>query len=519
MDVEALASAAPALVADSELTAPRLVGDGELTTLGGPRRMLETSAERQGPLAPVIALSPDTSGTGLGRIATDALALALAAVGAAALTVVAENHWNVEVEKYLFSTSLVHLLVTVPVLTAFLAPSRGRWSLRTTLGHHLSSVFSGLAAGGLVAIATWRVVAALGLARSPQPDAVLLLCGIGVAMVTIGRAAHHAPPRRQGRRARRVLIVGSGLVANRLKNELSGAEGVEVIGCVDDDPIDPHSCIGKLNEVGRLCDIGDVDHVVVAFTRASSEELIEALRPVQGRIPITVIPRLFDVMPNSADLHYIGAGLTGISVAPAALGWGPRAIKRSMDIAGAVIALAILSPLLLAVAVAVKLTSRGPALFRQERIGHQGAGFEMLKFRSMYTRAADHPAQVEGEVAVGPFPKLKDDPRVTPIGRLIRRLSIDELPQLINVLKGEMSLVGPRPFTPDDAAWIGGWAQRRYLVRPGITGLWQVSGRNDLTFEEMCRLDTLYVGSWSLGLDLHVLLRTLRAVLARHGAY
>ncbi|HMK63494.1 MAG TPA: sugar transferase [Acidimicrobiales bacterium] len=502
MDVEPVASAAPAPV---DL--------GELTAGGGAPLGILADAEPQASLAPL------PSGAGLGRIGADALALAVAAVAAAALPVALERYGQGATEKSLFSTTLVHLLVTVPVITAFLAPSRGRWSLCSTLGHNLFSVFSGLAAGGLVSMAAWRVIAALGLARPPQPDALLLLCGIGVAVVTVGRTAHHAPPRRHGRRARRVLIVGSGLVANRLTNELSGAQGVEVIGCVDDDPIDSQSCIGKLDDVERLYDAGDVDHVVVAFTKASSETIIEALRPVQGRVPITVVPRLFDVLPNSADLHYIGAGLTGISVAPAALGWGSRGVKRTMDVAGAVVALVILSPLLLAVALAVKLTSRGPALFRQERVGYQGTSFEMLKFRSMYTRAADKAVQVGGEVVVGPFPKLKNDSRVTPIGRLIRRLSVDELPQLINVLKGEMSLVGPRPFIPDDNIWIGGWAQRRYVVRPGITGLWQVSGRNDLTFEEMCRLDTIYVGSWSLGLDLHIVLRTLRAVLVRHGAY
>ena len=120
---------------------------------------------------------------------------------------------------------------------------------------------------------------------------------------------------------------------------------------------------------------------------------------------------------------------------------------------------------------------------------------------------------------MGPFPKLKDDPRVTSVGRILRRTSLDELPQLWNVVRGEMSLVGPRPFVPDDAVWITDWAQRRYSVRPGITGLWQVSGRNNLTFDEMCRLDSLYVSCWSAGLDIRILVRTLRAVLARSGAY
>jgi lipopolysaccharide/colanic/teichoic acid biosynthesis glycosyltransferase len=126
---------------------------------------------------------------------------------------------------------------------------------------------------------------------------------------------------------------------------------------------------------------------------------------------------------------------------------------------------------------------------------------------------------MSGEVVTGPFPKLKDDPRITRVGRIIRKFSIDELPQLWNVLWGQMSLVGPRPFIPDDARWIDGWATRRYTVRPGITGLWQVSGRNEVTFDDMCRLDYVYVASWSVGLDFRILVRTLGAVTSRHGAY
>jgi lipopolysaccharide/colanic/teichoic acid biosynthesis glycosyltransferase len=168
----------------------------------------------------------------------------------------------------------------------------------------------------------------------------------------------------------------------------------------------------------------------------------------------------------------------------------------------------------------VRLTSRGPVLFRQARIGRNGRQFWMLKFRTMHVERSDvSPASLEGEVVAGPFVKLKRDPRITPLGRFLRHTSLDELPQLWNVLRGEMSLVGPRPFMLEDAAIIEGWALRRYSVRPGITGLWQVSGRNELTVAEMCRLDQLYVNCWSLGLDVRILLRTLWVVLGGHGAY
>jgi lipopolysaccharide/colanic/teichoic acid biosynthesis glycosyltransferase len=159
-------------------------------------------------------------------------------------------------------------------------------------------------------------------------------------------------------------------------------------------------------------------------------------------------------------------------------------------------------------------------MLHQTRVGRDGRAFAMLKFRSMVENPPEwDPKELQLDPVVGPFPKLKNDPRVTPVGRVIRRTSIDELPQLWNVLRGQMSLVGPRPFIPEDAAWIDGWAEQRYSVRPGMTGLWQVSGRNDLLFEDMCRLDHLYVSSWSLGLDMRIFLQTLRAVTQGRGAY
>jgi len=226
------------------------------------------------------------------------------------------------------------------------------------------------------------------------------------------------------------------------------------------------------------------------------------------------------LLPATASVHDLGSGLSGLSVAPATLGTWSRGAKLTMDLVAAGLALILLSPLLMLVALAIRVTSRGPILFRQERIGRLGEHFSILKFRTMYVEESDRsPVNFEGEAVVGPFPKFKDDPRVTPLGRFLRRTSIDELPQLWNVLLGQMALVGPRPFMVEDAAWIDGWALRRYSVRPGITGLWQVSGRNELTFAEMCRLDQLYVNCWSIGLDVRILLRTLWVVFGGHGAY
>jgi len=209
-----------------------------------------------------------------------------------------------------------------------------------------------------------------------------------------------------------------------------------------------------------------------------------------------------------------------------------RLIKRAIDIAGSLAALILLSPLLLAVAIAIKLTSKGPILFKQTRFGQYGVRFTFLKFRSMYFRNDPKIHQdyvtrlISGEDdggqkdANGGVYKIKDDPRVTPVGKFLRKSSLDELPQFINVLKGEMSLVGPRPPIPYEVDAYDLWHWRRFLeVKPGITGLWQVNGRSKLKFEDMVRLDLKYARTWSLGLDFKVLLETPWAVFFGGGAW
>jgi len=204
-------------------------------------------------------------------------------------------------------------------------------------------------------------------------------------------------------------------------------------------------------------------------------------------------------------------------------------VKRLIDITGSLIALLLFSPVFLVIAIAIKLTSAGPVFFRQNRLGHNGKSFTFLKFRSMYQdndpgKHRDYiqkfiSQQRNAAVEPGVF-KLKDDPRITPIGKWLRKTSLDELPQLINVLKGEMSLVGPRPPIPYECDLYDIWHMRRLLsCKPGITGLWQVTGRSRTTFDEMVRLDLQYVNEWSLGLDVKIILKTFRAVFGGEGAF
>src|SRR5436190_1104428 len=195
-------------------------------------------------------------------------------------------------------------------------------------------------------------------------------------------------------------------------------------------------------------------------------------------------------------------------------------LKRTFDIVGAALLLFFLSPVLLAIAVAIKLSSRGPAFYRSIRPGIGGQTFACWKFRTMYRDADQRQADLESiNEASGALFKIKDDPRMTPVGRFLRRFSLDELPQLWNVVRGQMSLVGPRPLPLRDYERLEDWHKKRYLVLPGITGLWQISGRSELDFDDLVRLDFLYLERWSVFLDLSILVKTVPAVFSRRGAF
>ncbi|TML01570.1 MAG: exopolysaccharide biosynthesis polyprenyl glycosylphosphotransferase, partial [Actinobacteria bacterium] len=204
---------------------------------------------------------------------------------------------------------------------------------------------------------------------------------------------------------------------------------------------------------------------------------------------------------------------------PALAGW-EWAVKRCFDVVVSTFVIVIGSPVWAAIACAIKVSSPGPVFYRDRRIGLGERGFGMMKFRTMYADAAERQAALETvNEASGPLFKIKDDPRVTTVGRVLRRYSLDELPQVLNVLWGEMSLVGPRPLPIRDYDQLQQWHRKRYLVLPGMTGLWQVSGRIDLSFDELVRLDFYYIENWSIWLDITILAKTLPAVLARRGAY
>ena len=260
--------------------------------------------------------------------------------------------------------------------------------------------------------------------------------------------------------------------------------------------------------------------ILIGAELLPDEEFLELLRSVRLRgIPLRVVPGALALMRSRPAVSQ-SLGLPLLEVRYPRLDNTQRALKRALDVAVSVGGLILLSPLFLAVAIAIRLGSPGPILFRQKRVGADGRVFLCYMFRSMYEGAERRQAELEPlNEAEGPVFKIKDDPRVTPVGRLLRRWSVDELPQLVNVLKGEMSLVGPRPLPVRDFYLMEEAHKRRLGAVPGMTGYWQISGRSNLSFEEMVRLDLYYIENWSLSFDVKIILRTLGAVLRREGAY
>jgi exopolysaccharide biosynthesis polyprenyl glycosylphosphotransferase len=324
---------------------------------------------------------------------------------------------------------------------------------------------------------------------------------------------------------RRTLIVGSGHDALLVYRKIATHPeyGLEVVGFLDGDSPDPLPApmLGSPADVARVVDEFDIDRVLLASSVGSHEETLDLVRTVRRPdVLVSIVPRYFEIFTSHATLDDV-EGMPVVTLPPMRLGRSARILKRTMDITIAGTALIVLSPLLAAVAIAIKLDSKGPALYRQPRRGRLGSTFSIVKFRSMHTGAEQRRAEVLHMNEVdGPLFKIKGvDPRVTRVGAFIRKTSIDELPQLWNVLRGDMSLVGPRPFVVYEADQITGWALRRLDMTPGITGLWQVLGRNDIPFEEMTKLDYLYVTNWSLWWDLKIMCQTVPVVLGKRGAY
>jgi exopolysaccharide biosynthesis polyprenyl glycosylphosphotransferase len=325
---------------------------------------------------------------------------------------------------------------------------------------------------------------------------------------------------------RRALLIGSGhhieAVAHALSSGPPGRTRLELVGFLSLTPR-PENGLRSLGALDRLNDVlgaERIEEVIIADPDFPQEQALEVVDSCHRRgVAVAVAPSTMEILIDRAEF-VAGESVPLFTLRPPVFEGFDYAVKRTFDLVIAVLLLVVLSPMLLAIAVAVKLSSRGPIIYRSVRPGIGGVPFRCLKFRTMRERADERQDELEpfNELSGALF-KIRDDPRLTPVGRVLRRFSLDELPQLVNVVRGEMSLVGPRPLPMRDFDRLEEWHKKRYLVLPGITGLWQVSGRAELEFDDLVRLDFLYLEHWSIFLDLSILLKTIPAVLSRRGAF
>ncbi len=353
--------------------------------------------------------------------------------------------------------------------------------------------------------------------------AATLLLFLGRQLISLGVSFAY----RHGLRRARLIVIGAGRLGKMMMQHIAATPrlGYQVVGFIDaeDTPITHFGrfqALGKIADLESIIRIHKIDEVLIALPSNQHQQIVRSVRLCErAGAEFKLIPDLHELSLSSIDMDTI-EGIPLIGIKRTGIGPWQYVLKRAMDITIAGLVLLVGSPLWLLIALAIKLDSRGPILFKQERLGYQGQPFKLYKFRSMHNRAEKDLTRLQTRSDVsGPMFKLKDDPRRTRVGKLIRKTSLDEIPQLLNVLKGDMSLVGPRPPLASEVAQYEEWEKGRLEIRPGMTGLWQVRGRSELDFDEMVLLDLYYIENWSLRLDLQILLQTIPAVLFSRGAY
>jgi exopolysaccharide biosynthesis polyprenyl glycosylphosphotransferase len=334
--------------------------------------------------------------------------------------------------------------------------------------------------------------------------------------------------RRRGIGTRRVLIVGAGEVARTvMRMVVANPEcGFTIVGFLDDHPTKSDTNIGRFRALGKIDNLTDllaaesIDEVIITLPWQYHRKIMSIMTLCERRhVRTRLVPDLYQMRISRMQVEEI-AGVPMIGVKEVGIGGLNQFVKRAIDVVIAGLGLILAAPLMLLMAVMIKMESPGPVLFKQERVGKDGQLFTIYKFRSMVEDAEARKESLQAlNEADGPLFKIKDDPRLTRLGRWLRRWSFDELPQLYNVLNGDMSLIGPRPALPGEVENYQEWHKRRLEMAPGLTGLSQVSGRSQLTFDEMALLDIYYIENWSPGLDTKILLQTIPKVILGQGAY
>jgi len=384
-----------------------------------------------------------------------------------------------------------------------------------------------------VALSIGALLTLLFIMKIDYISRIVIICfaifeTISIISIRAALKRYHTACVSSGKYSSRVLIIGTGERARELSERLRKQSewGIDVIGHLDPDPSRIGNTILGVPVIGTVCDIEKilksnvVDEVIIAIPRSmltDAEPMAQACE--EEGIKLRFMADVFNLEVARTKLIKLGT-LPILSLEPVAQDELKLMIKRAIDFTLTAISLPIVLPLMAVIAIAIKLDSPGPAIFVQHRVGLKKRLFPMLKFRSMYLDAEERLKEIEHlNEAEGPIFKIKDDPRVTRVGRLLRRTSLDELPQLINVLRGEMSLVGPRPMSTRDVDLFDRGIQRkRFSVKPGITCLWQISGRSDLPFSKWLELDLRYIDNWCLWLDFTILLKTIPVVVMSKGA-
>jgi exopolysaccharide biosynthesis polyprenyl glycosylphosphotransferase len=453
-----------------------------------------------------VGVSPRALASRLGRrdylirrwlAAADAMSILLALIGMAAISARAEADPHV-----LWGLVLVPAWMTLFAVYGLYSRDIKR------ISHSTVDDIPWILHAVLVAcLGTWLYFNLLHIPKIVFFD-VLLLGGIAtLAMLALRATTRWLATRALG--AERVLFIGDHPMEFLMNKMIAHPEyGLEPVGVV-------HASTESLEQAVELF---DADRVVLCETDLSEQELVALIhRCRELALKVSVLPQLFSALGPSVEVDDV-EGVTVLGVNPPILSRSSRILKRTLDLTVAAVVLVLSAPLLGIIALAIKLDSRGPVFFKQRRVGRGGRPFCLYKFRTMVDGAESQTDELFGGSEDANWLKLEHDPRITRVGRMLRHFSLDELPQFLNIFKGEMSLVGPRPLIESEDSQIAGWGRSRLELTPGLTGLWQVLGRTNIPFEEMVKLDYMYVTNWSLWEDVRLMLRTLPTVVTRRGA-
>ncbi len=393
--------------------------------------------------------------------------------------------------------------------------------LRKTTLEEAPSLF-GLAT--VYALVIWLLEGVMIVGQLGKLQIVALWLGLFVAMVAMRAFARASA--RWFRPPERCLVLGDSESAQRIRERLRQSNNIDAEVCaamplVPRRTDDAQSGVSAwtVDEVNHVARKFGAHRIVVAPDHAEGEAMLDLVRLAkESNLKVTIVPRVLEVVGAEIEPDDLD-GMTVLAVRHATLSRSSRALKRGFDLIGASLALLVLAPLMVLLAIAIRLDSRGPAFFRQMRIGRKGQPFQMLKFRTMNAGADEEKDELNlrNEAREGLF-KISDDPRITRMGRFLRRTSLDELPQLLNILMGEMSLVGPRPLIHEEDELIQGWGRGRLDLVPGVTGPWQLLGPHRVSLDEMVKIDYIYVGRWSVWTDIKILLRTVLHAVGLRGS-